>query len=470
MPPLSKLRFGRSCLYLISKRMKKIFFHIVSLCCFLAFALNASAQFYIGPGAQVRLAGNTQLTLKDVNFINNGSFSSGNSMVQFSGSTDAVVGGTQPVQFFSIQINKSGNHRITLQRAVSIGNEVQFLQGLLDLNGNNLDLGNTGLLSGETEASRIIGATGEVLFNTVLNAPSGVSPGNLGFVISSAQNLGNVLIRRGHQPQSIPNGSILRYYKIIPANNTNLNATLRFRYFDAELNGLSETNLVQWRSEDGVNWTEQGFTTRDAAGNYVEKTGINAFSTWTLAPSTIGLPVIFSGFNLNCRNGIVSLQWKTAQEFNSSHFAIERNTGTGWTAIGTMPAAGNSSVEKMYSYIDNNPVTGAQYRIAQYDFDGKVKYTSIVRADCDVDKDALQAWPNPFQQIFTVRIDARQTSAALLKVMDAGGKIIMSKQINLQRGINQLDLNLHKAAVGTYMVTVEWANGQEIKTIRLIKQ
>lgn len=477
MPPLSKSRFRRLPLNLISKwihdckakteDMKKFFLHII----FLVLASNAYSQLYIGPGAQVQLTGNAQLTLKDVNFINNGNFSAGNSVVYFSGSNDAFIDGTQPVQFFTIQINKSGNHQLTLQRATGVSSEVQFAQGLINLNSNNLDLGSTGLLSGETEASRIVGASGgEVLFNTVLNAPSNANPANLGGLISSTQNLGNVLIRRGHQSQNISGGSILRYYKITPANNAGLNATLRSRYFDAELNGLTENSLVQWRSEDGTNWAEQGFTSRDAAGNYVEKTGINAFSTWTLATSTVGLPVIFSGFNLRCNNGAVSLQWKTAQEFNSSHFAIERNTGLGWTAIATVPAAGNSNVEKTYSFTDNNPATGAQYRIAQYDFDGKVKYTSIVRADCDVDKDALQAWPNPFQQIFTIRIDARQTSAALLKVMDAGGRVIINRQVSLQRGINQFELNLQKAAVGVYMVTVEWANGQQVKTMRLIKQ
>jgi hypothetical protein len=450
--------------------MIKVFLRIVLPFFFLAFALNTSSQLYIGPGAQVRLAGNAQITLKDADLINNGSFSAGSSLVHFSGSADAIVSGAQPVQFFSIQINKEGGHSVILHRGVGVDNHVLFVQGLIDLNGQNLDLGGSGLLSGETETARVVGpAGGEVLFNTVLNAPSGASPGNLGFLISSTQNLGNVLVRRGHQLHSTL-GGISRYYKIIPANNASLNATLRFRYFDAELNSLSESNLVQWRTADGVNWVEQGFSSRDAVTNYVEKTGIDAFSTWTLAPSAIGLPVIFSGFKLQCRNGMISLEWKTAQEVNSSHFEIERNTGLGWTGIGTLPAAGNSSTEKIYSFTDNNSSAGAQYRIAQYDVDRKVKYTSILRADCGVDKDALQAWPNPFSQVFTIRIDARRKSAAQLRVADARGAVIMSRQINLERGLNQFELDLQKAAAGTYMVTVEWAGGQEVKTMRLIKQ
>jgi len=36
------------------------------------------------------------------------------------------------------------------------------------------------------------------------------------------------------------NWSVQRYYLVIPQNNSGLNATLRLKYFDAELNGQTE--------------------------------------------------------------------------------------------------------------------------------------------------------------------------------------------------------------------------------------
>jgi Secretion system C-terminal sorting domain len=114
-----------------------------------------------------------------------------------------------------------------------------------------------------------------------------VNPGNLGAVITSAQNLGSTTIRRGHIAASnvvASKPSINRYFDITPTNNTGLNATLRFNYFDAELNGRTEAWLGLWRSNDNGNtWTGAGFGTRDAVANFVQQTGINSFSRWTLS-------------------------------------------------------------------------------------------------------------------------------------------------------------------------------------------
>ena len=115
---------------------------------------------------------------------------------------------------------------------------------------------------------------------------------NLGAFISSTKNLGNTVIRRGHQSQIIGGGnsnSLLRYYDITPVNNIDLNATLRFQYFDAELNGLTENNTVLFKKVNNFSWVNQGFTTRSAAANYVIKNGIADFYRWTIsAPNVPG--------------------------------------------------------------------------------------------------------------------------------------------------------------------------------------
>ena len=159
---------------------------------------------------------------------------------------------------------------------------------------NNIDLGATGAVNGESETSRLIGfAGGYIQIINTLNAPSSANPGNLGAIITSPQNLGSTTIRRGEQSQANGGGagsSILRYYDISPATNSGLNATLRFSYFNAELNGLDENTLVLWRSPDNISWSNQGFTTRNTITNYVEKTGIDAFSRWTLSATSNPLP------------------------------------------------------------------------------------------------------------------------------------------------------------------------------------
>lgn len=437
----------------------------------LTISIASFGQLFIGSGAQVQASGAAVLTLKDVNLVNNGSFLTGSSTIYFSGTADTYIGGSQTIQFYNMRVEKGNGRFLMFYRPVAATNEVQFSQGYIDLNSYDLDLGNLGQLVGESATSNIIGpAGGEIIRTATLNAPSAVNPGNLGAQISSSQNLGTVVVRRGHQAQTLSHAnSILRYYVISPANNSGLNATLRFHYFDTELNGLTENTLTQWRSVDGVNWTYHGFNTRDVSLNHVEKTGINAFSTWTLSSPSAALPVIFTGFNLQCDDNRVILRWKTAQEYNSSHFVVEKNSGPGWVVIGQLPAAGNSSIEKSYEFVDINTAARAYYRVAQYDIDGTVKYTSTSAADCAL-KEALLVGPNPFSQSFTVRIHTTRTSAATLKVIDARGALLINRKLNLQTGLNQFEVDLQNAAAGVYLLMMEWSEGGEVKTMRLMKQ
>ncbi|MEO7487798.1 MAG: T9SS type A sorting domain-containing protein, partial [Ferruginibacter sp.] len=350
-----------------------------------------------------------------------------------------------------------------------------FTNGFLNLNGFNADLGTTGHLDGETESSRVIGPNGgEVLFNVNLNAPTGSNPGNLRLFITSGQDLGNVTIRRGHQSQTTTTGagsSVLRYYEIASANNANLNATLRFSYFNGELNNLAESPLVFFEKQSNGNFSNIGFTSRDTVANFVEKAGINSFSRFTLDNTGNPLPVLFVLFNARCEGNSVIIHWKTAQEQNSSRFDIERSTDAiHWTVIGRLPAAGSSSTEKSYSMIDNNPLLNNYYRIAEYDLDSKVQYTGLLRSSCSA-ADNITVWPNPVHDDnLYINIVAAGKSGAEIKVFDSKGVLVKLQRDTVLQGSNQSRINTSSLPKGTYLISAEWNNGQNKKTIQVIKQ
>lgn len=437
----------------------------------LLFPFMASAQLYISPGARLQVNGNALISLQDMDLVNNGSFVAGNSIVYFSGAVNTTIAGTEPTVFYSIRVNKDGDRKLVLQRAVAVADEVYFAQGLIDLNGHNLELESNAVLTGESENSRVEGpAGGEIVISTTLDAPLRSNPGNLGAMISSDKNLGAVQIKRGHRLQSMNGGtSIRRYYNIIPGNNAGLDATLRLYYFESELEGLAENDLSLWRSEDVASWEYSGYSGRDVSENYVENGGIEAFSTWTLAATPAQLPVLYTMFNLQCENDRIVLRWTTGQENNSSHFIIEKMYGNTWSAIGRLPAAGYSNTEKNYLYTDVGAIGKSYYRLAQYDLDGSVHYSPVTSADCNT-TDALIAWPNPFSRSFSLRIKSAAGSVAYVSILDAKGAMIQHRQVNIQAGLNQLDIDLQRAASGIYMVRVQWAEGTAIKTIQLLKQ
>jgi hypothetical protein len=333
-----------------------------------------------------------------------------------------------------------------------------------------ITLSSAALLLNENGSSRITSTGGGYVTITAdLNAPIGANPGNLGAIITTSKDMGATVIKRGHQSQQSAGGqgsSIYRYYDITPTNNTALNAMLRFQYFDEELNGLAENTLVVFKSQDNVHWANMGYSGRNTTSNFVDRDAIADFSRWTLSSANNALPLIFSVFNVQCKNNTAFVQWTTAQEQNTLRFDIESSTdGVHWQVIGTVPAAGNSTVEQKYTFTDHNPAPDTYYRIAEHDASNTVYYTGIVRNDCGA-KDSYRVWPNPFTQTVFINVAVAQTTPFVLKIYDNKGVLISTQNKTLQPGSNQLQVNLGNKANGVYYVVAEW--GSDTKKVATV--
>lgn len=436
------------------------------------------AQLVLQSGAVLKTTGNALITLQNTDMVNNTTLNQlpGEGRFVFAGTADNTISGSGTSLFDVLEIAKTGTAKLSLLQNISVGSSVNFITGLIDLNKNNLYLKPAALFTGENENSRITGiAGGYVEITNTLNAPSAFNSGNLGAVISSAQNLGSTVIRRGHVSQVNGSGngsSIYRYYDIAPANNSSLNATLRINYFDAELNGLTENTLTQWKSNNTTTWFNMGYNVRDAIANYVTQRGLADFSRWTLSSAGNVLPVTFISFTAGCNNGIVLLIWKTAQEQNSHLFEIEKSEdGINFTTIATVPAAGNSSTEKTYTYSDSNTSPATRYyRIAEKDINGATQLTAINRIKCGEAASAIKYWPNPMQADLFLSIPAASAAAVCVKIFDSKGALVLVQYANLLRGNNQLKVNTRRLVPGSYNLLISWDHELRFETIKLIKQ
>lgn len=274
--------------------MKKIPGLILTL--FTANMLNAQSVLYVQANTTVSSMNNPTITLSNCDLNNNsatGDFSG--ATVVLNGNRNSSLSGTGSLVFSNITINKSGGKNVSLLNNISVGKLIKMQKGYLDVAGKNIVLtSSTAKVSGETETARIIGSTGGTIrVSKKLNQPVSQNPGNLGAVITSSQNLGNVTVTRGFLSQT-NNGtgkSINRYYSITTGNVMNSPATLRINYFDAELNGLTESDLNLWESADnGVSYTSDGYTSRDATANYVEISGLGNLDRFTLSSSIFSIP------------------------------------------------------------------------------------------------------------------------------------------------------------------------------------
>ena len=182
------------------------------------------------------------------------------------------------------------------------------------------------------------------------------------------------------------------------------------------------------------------------------------------------VPVRFISFSSKCETNKVQLNWKTAQEQNSSQFDIERSVdAVSWTIIGSLPAAGNSNSEKSYSFTEDSPAENNFYRIAEHDLDGNIQYTSMIRSSCNA-TDIFRVWPNPAHDIVSVKIFTTNASQATIKLFDSKGALVRTQSVKLLPGSNQFTIDWRTLANGAYSLSAEWNNGNKKRTIQVVKR
>lgn len=441
----------------------------------LTFSLYTFSQnvFKIQANTTLDLNGGVVLTLQDFTLDNDGTLSPavGAGRVVFKGAANNIIRGNGITNFDQLEIAKTGNGTLTLQTNLDIRSGIWFNGGLINLGNRVITLLGNASLNDESETSRVIATNGGYLqVNMQLNAPKGINPGKLGAIISSTQNLGLTLIRRGHEPQTVEAGrtSIQRYFDITPQNNTALNATFRMEYADGELEKQAENALEFRLSEDLAKWVRLTSSSRNTTDNYVELQGLNSFGRITLADDGAGLPVTFSSFSVTCGNNETLINWATASEQNASHFEVQRSVnGNAWTTIATLPASGNSNTEKRYSYTDQRP-QGKFYRIREVDLDGSSQYSLVGVADCESGNN-FKVWPNPVREQLFVTIKAEQRGIAAIQIYNSAGKLVKKQNSGLLPGNNQLSVNMQALPGGYYHVEVVWNDGMR-KAISVLKK
>jgi hypothetical protein len=413
------------------------------------------------------------LELDSMDIINDGTIlqAAGDGTVVFTGNIDVSISGSGTTTFNRLVLEKGIGSKLSLNKNINITTEVLYNGGLLNFNNLLVRLLGNAAFKNESPSSRsFTDGTGYADLSTILNAPTLANPGKLGAIITSSQNLGNTIIRRGHKPQTGLGlgSSISRFYDINVANNTGLNATLRLHYLDSELNGVDESTLTLWKSTNGTTWTNEGFTSRDTAANYVEKTGIDGFSLWTLGSSTNALPVRYTSLTAECSNSGVALKWQTAQEMNANRFEVERSSnGNAWSLLGYLNASGNSNTLRNYSFADNASNGAAFYRIVQVDNDGHKTYSAILKSSCR-QKEEMEVRPNPVHTTTTVQINSGSVTRLQMQLYDVNGKLIRTHEQTLLQGANLVNLDLTNLPAGVYTLRAKW--GDQLKSVRINKQ
>lgn len=419
-------------------------------------------RLLISNGTHLVMKGQPSMVMQNISWENNGQFTADSGLVIFTGTNEDSLLGSSVSTFFQIRLNKPTS-KLVMGQDQQVDDTLYFVNGLFDLNGKDLTLGTAeGGLSGETEATRMIGpAGGELVKVLVLNSPTDENPGNMGFTINSSASLGSTIVRRGHTPQTIQGiGSINRYYQLIPSTNSGLDAQVRMTYFDAELNGLPEADLDFYFNTNALGgWTDIGYAAFNTGSNYLEQSGLDALGFFT-ANSPGSFPVEWLSFDAIPEGNTVLCQWLTASEINSDHYIVERSVdGQNFEGFATVQAAGNSQQVLAYEAVDFNPYEGrSYYRVKQVDLDGSFDYAPQV-AVYFAPSLKISLFPNPAEDVVYVDMALENDDAVQFAFLDMRGRTVMKEQRQLDRGAYKIPLNISRLAEGIYTLTVKTTQG-----------
>ncbi|MES2891559.1 MAG: T9SS type A sorting domain-containing protein [Bacteroidota bacterium] len=299
--------------------------------------VNTNGIFTINSGVTFNAASYTH-SLQN-NFINNGSFTPGASIMSFTGTKDATI--TGPTTFNELRLNKSSSANVISLTNNATAALVTMTSGVLKTGANTLTITNT-----RTGNGIIFGNIKRTHAYTTGVAYAFESPDN-SITFSSVSSVTTITVSVSQATiADFPYGAAVnRLYNItVPAGT--YTATVRLHYTDAELNGNDESSIFLW-NYNGSAWANKTKSANNTTSNYVEQTGLtNITNRWG-----------FSGEATVLRwSGAVSSSWTTPGN---------------WTAIqgapGSIPGA-YDVVQIGQSAITNQPTISTAVAVKNIEF------------------------------------------------------------------------------------------------------
>lgn len=217
-------------------------------------------------------------------------------------------------------------------------------------------------------------------------------------------------------------------------------------------------NLVAQRFNAGLNKWYDILPMGAQSGNTVAgvtPSPANFMRSWTLSNTLLPLPIQLVAWEGTCNGKEILLKWTTASEQDNAFFTIEKSRDAQiWSAIGTVPGAGNSSSMISYSYSDNEGSADmAYYRLRQTDINGTSTVSNVIAVGCGKDNgiDIVNAWDDG--NYLNLAVSSTADAVYDLTLMDAQGKVITVRASQvINTGMTTLRVDKRGISTGIYMV------------------
>jgi hypothetical protein len=168
------------------------------------------------------------------------------------------------------------------------------------------------------------------------------------------------------------------------------------------------------------------------------------------------LPIELISFTGFCGDNQTTINWKTASEFNSSYYIVEKSTdGQNWREVNNQAAAGFSIEELTYQFVDGSKNDdNAYYRLTQFDTDGEFTVYDPIFVSCNENGSFIKTYPNPSDASFQVLVNNPSlVGKATIQLVDTKGTVVSMKEVEVAEGTNLFYLN-ENMAPGIYYLSI----------------
>jgi major membrane immunogen (membrane-anchored lipoprotein) len=233
--------------------------------------------------------------------------------------------------------------------------------------------------------------------------------------------------------------------------------------------GVTRTSLIAVNGTAAGNGIILGNLTFVGAAPLGDNSANNS-STAGLTVTTL-TPLTVTDFNVKLINCQPVLKWTTQNEINSARFEVERDNldNSGWKAVGTIIAKGNTATKSEYSLTDKDVNASSEkvlYRLKIIDKDGRYKYSDLLPVLVNCKTVQAQVYPNPVKngKLYVSLTGTSGNSDAIL--LSISGQVILRSK--LSNGTNYL--NVSGVANGSYVLSIQDANAVNQKVKVLIQK
>ena len=189
---------------------------------------------------------------------------------------------------------------------------------------------------------------------------------------------------------------------------------------------------------------------------------------WFAQSQNAVLPVTLKEFTARLNKDKVELKWITTDEKNNASFTIERaGADQKFSAIASIPGAGDNTGEKVYTYTDASPLRDLSfYRLAQTDVDGTKTYFDIRKIlNQQGNINSVVVSPNPFSANISAFITVDRSQKVSISLTDMNGRILRASSGIYSPGSTEIKLNSVDIAKGVYLLKIKGEHFSELKKV-----